>query len=41
VRQPLRQSGFRGAELLLATIEGDTLPSARLDPLAVVERRTT
>jgi DNA-binding LacI/PurR family transcriptional regulator len=41
VRQALRQSGFRGAELLLATIEGDTLPSARLDPLAVVERRTT
>jgi DNA-binding LacI/PurR family transcriptional regulator len=41
VRQALRQSGFRGAELLLATIEGDALPSAQLDPLAVIERRTT
>src|SRR4051794_9459262 len=41
VRQPLRQSGARGVDLLLAAI-GDT-PAAveELDALCVVERRTT
>jgi DNA-binding LacI/PurR family transcriptional regulator len=41
VRQPLRESGRRGAELLLAAIEGVTPPAAELEALAVVERRTT
>jgi DNA-binding LacI/PurR family transcriptional regulator len=41
VRQPLRASGRRGAELLLAAIEGAAPPPSELEPLAVVERRTT
>jgi DNA-binding LacI/PurR family transcriptional regulator len=42
VRQPLRQTGARGAELLLSSIEGATLsPVAEVAPLAVIERRTT
>ncbi|MEA2289372.1 MAG: hypothetical protein QOD55_1369 [Solirubrobacteraceae bacterium] len=41
VRQPLRQSGARGAGLLLAAIEGDGRPVEELAPLTVVERRTT
>jgi len=42
VRQPLRQSGARGTDLLLAAIEGsDDAPGEQLDPLAVIERRTT
>jgi DNA-binding LacI/PurR family transcriptional regulator len=43
VRQPLRQSGRRGAELLIAAIEGrdGVPPAAELDPLLIVERRTT
>jgi DNA-binding LacI/PurR family transcriptional regulator len=42
VRQPLRQSGIRGAELLLAAIEpGEPRPSGALDPLAVIQRATT
>ena len=42
VRQPLRDSGARGAELLLTAIEGDGQPPIEeLEPLAVVERRTT
>jgi len=41
VRQPLRESGRRGAELLLAAIEGVAPPAAELEALAVVERRTT
>jgi DNA-binding LacI/PurR family transcriptional regulator len=41
VRQPLRQSGARGADLLLAMIRGETLPGVDLDPLVVVHRRTT
>ena len=42
VRQPLRQSGRLGAELLIAAIERVAEPPpARLDPLVVVERRTT
>jgi LacI family transcriptional regulator/LacI family repressor for deo operon, udp, cdd, tsx, nupC, and nupG len=41
VRQPLRESGRRGAELLLAAIEGGKAPPAALEPLTVIERRTT
>jgi DNA-binding LacI/PurR family transcriptional regulator len=41
VRQPLRQSGVRGADLLLAAIEGVAPPAAPLEPLAVVARATT
>jgi DNA-binding LacI/PurR family transcriptional regulator len=41
VRQPLRASGRRGAELLMAAIEGAPPPPDELEPLAVVERRTT
>jgi LacI family transcriptional regulator/LacI family repressor for deo operon, udp, cdd, tsx, nupC, and nupG len=41
VRQPLRESGRRGAELLLALLEGGAPPPGALDPLIVVERRTT
>jgi len=41
VRQPLRESGMRGAELLLAAIEGAAPPASGLEPLAVIERRTT
>jgi LacI family transcriptional regulator/LacI family repressor for deo operon, udp, cdd, tsx, nupC, and nupG len=41
VRQPLRESGRRGAELLLAAIEGADPPPAALEPLTVIERRTT
>jgi len=42
VRQPLRQSGTRGAELLLAAIEqGERRPVGELEPLAVIQRATT
>ncbi len=42
VRQPLRESGARGTELLLAAIEGgEQRPVEELEPLAVIERRTT
>jgi LacI family transcriptional regulator/LacI family repressor for deo operon, udp, cdd, tsx, nupC, and nupG len=41
VRQPLRESGARGADLLLAAIEGGTPPGGPLAPLTVVVRRTT
>ncbi len=42
VRQPLRETGARGAELLLSAIEGDGGESIEeLAPLAVIERRTT
>jgi LacI family transcriptional regulator/LacI family repressor for deo operon, udp, cdd, tsx, nupC, and nupG len=42
VRQPLRESGARGAELLLIAIEGgERQPVKELEPLAVIERRTT
>ncbi len=41
VRQPLRESGRRGAELLLAAIEGSKPPPGELEPLTVIERRTT
>jgi DNA-binding LacI/PurR family transcriptional regulator len=41
VRQPLRQSGARGADLLLAAIEGAASAPAPLDPLTVIQRRTT
>jgi DNA-binding LacI/PurR family transcriptional regulator len=42
VRQPLRESGARGTELLLGAIEGgQQRPVAELEALAVIERRTT
>jgi DNA-binding LacI/PurR family transcriptional regulator len=42
VRQPLRQSGARGAELLIAAIEGgERAPIAEFEPLDVVQRLTT
>jgi LacI family transcriptional regulator/LacI family repressor for deo operon, udp, cdd, tsx, nupC, and nupG len=41
VRQPLRQSGARGADILVAAIEGRPAPVEELEPLAVMERRTT
>jgi DNA-binding LacI/PurR family transcriptional regulator len=42
VRQPLRESGTQGAELLLSAIEGiDGGPAEELTPLAVIQRRTT
>jgi DNA-binding LacI/PurR family transcriptional regulator len=41
VRQPLRQSGARGADLLLGAIDGAGPPPAPLEPLAVVARGTT
>src|SRR4051794_15164754 len=41
VRQPLRQSGARGMDMLLAAMRGAPPPAAVLEPLAVVARRTT
>jgi LacI family transcriptional regulator, galactose operon repressor len=42
VRQPLRSTGARGADLLLAAIEGsDSRSLEELKPLVVIERRTT
>jgi DNA-binding LacI/PurR family transcriptional regulator len=41
VRQPLRQSGARGADLLLAAIRGAGAGDAALAALEVVARRTT
>ena len=41
VRQPLRQSGQRGAEMLLAAIAGAEPAPTDLPPLEVVARRTT
>jgi LacI family transcriptional regulator/LacI family repressor for deo operon, udp, cdd, tsx, nupC, and nupG len=42
VRQPLWETGAHGAELLLAAIEGgERQPIEQLEPLALVERRTT
>jgi DNA-binding LacI/PurR family transcriptional regulator len=42
VRQPLRESGARGAELLLSAIGGHgQAPVEELESLAVIERRTT
>jgi DNA-binding LacI/PurR family transcriptional regulator len=42
VRQPLRETGDRGAELLLSAIKGGhSHPVEELAPLAVIERRTT
>jgi DNA-binding LacI/PurR family transcriptional regulator len=41
VRQPLRETGARGVELLLSAIEGrEVAPVEELAPLAVIERRT-
>jgi len=41
VRQPLRESGARGVEMLLAAIGGGRSPAGGLTPLSVVARRTT
>jgi DNA-binding LacI/PurR family transcriptional regulator len=41
VRQPLRQSGARGVDLLLAAIGGTPAAAEELNSLCVVERRTT
>jgi DNA-binding LacI/PurR family transcriptional regulator len=41
VRQPLRQSGACGADILLAVIAGAPARPAELDALTVVARRTT
>jgi DNA-binding LacI/PurR family transcriptional regulator len=42
VRQPLWQTGARGIELLLAAVEGgDQQPIEELEPLAVIQRRTS
>jgi DNA-binding LacI/PurR family transcriptional regulator len=42
IRQPLRETGARGADLLIAEIEGDGgEPIEELAPLTVIERRTT
>jgi len=42
VRQPLRQSGMRGAELLIAAIDGgERAPIAEFEPLDVIQRLTT
>jgi DNA-binding LacI/PurR family transcriptional regulator len=41
VRQPLQQSGEVGADLLLAHLESAAPPRAELEPLRVIERRTT
>ena len=41
VRQPLRESGTRGADLLLARLAGAEPEPPALAPLTVVERRTT
>lgn len=42
VRQPLRETGRRGADLLLAAIEGVEPPAAEeLAPLTLIERGTT
>lgn len=41
VRQPLRETGARGVDLLLSAIEGrEMIPVEELAPLAVIERRT-
>jgi DNA-binding LacI/PurR family transcriptional regulator len=42
VRQPLRETGSRGAELLLSAVEGADIERVQeLVPITVVERRTT
>jgi DNA-binding LacI/PurR family transcriptional regulator len=42
VRQPLRETGRRGADLLIAAIQGIEAPRAEeLAPLAVIQRGTT
>jgi DNA-binding LacI/PurR family transcriptional regulator len=42
VRQPLWETGARGVDLLLAAVErSDRQPIEGLQPLAVIERRTT
>ncbi|HET6870924.1 MAG TPA: LacI family DNA-binding transcriptional regulator [Solirubrobacteraceae bacterium] len=42
IRQPLRETGRRGADLLLAAVEGvDAAPTEELAALTLIERRTT
>jgi LacI family transcriptional regulator/LacI family repressor for deo operon, udp, cdd, tsx, nupC, and nupG len=42
VRQPLRETGARGVELLVSAIDGaGAEPTEELAPLTVIERRTT
>jgi DNA-binding LacI/PurR family transcriptional regulator len=41
VRQPLFETGARGADLLLATIDGGAGPVEELKALTLIERRTT
>jgi LacI family transcriptional regulator/LacI family repressor for deo operon, udp, cdd, tsx, nupC, and nupG len=41
VRQPLYETGARGAELLMAALGGRSEPVAELKELTVIERRTT
>jgi DNA-binding LacI/PurR family transcriptional regulator len=41
IRQPLLQSGAEGADMLVSAIRGAAPPVATLQPLTVVERRTT
>ena len=41
VRQPLRESGARGADLLLGAIDGAVATDLSLTPLEVVVRTTT
>jgi LacI family transcriptional regulator len=42
VRQPLRETGSRGVELLLSTIAGNAPPpEAEIASLELIERRTT
>jgi DNA-binding LacI/PurR family transcriptional regulator len=41
VRQPLYETGTRGADLLMAALAGAGEPVEVLEPLSVIERRTT
>jgi DNA-binding LacI/PurR family transcriptional regulator len=41
VRQPLYETGARGADLLMAALAGGSEPVAVLEELSVIERRTT
>jgi DNA-binding LacI/PurR family transcriptional regulator len=41
VRQPLFETGARGADLLVGALAGESRPVEELKPLSVIERRTT
>jgi DNA-binding LacI/PurR family transcriptional regulator len=41
VRQPLYETGARGADLLMTALAGGSEPVAELEELSVIERRTT